>query len=124
MHWRELHDTWRHFERSNNGKNCEFLLNLQDRIVSKSSARHTLAWTQILEGEFYCINCKFKSRIKVTKLRVDVISLYPKAVHYSIFVTMICIFQIYCIVKQLNHSQAQAVAVRVSVLCISLQVSE
>ncbi len=122
-HWTELTDPWRLFERSKNGKDCVFLLNLQNNVHTTSSTRNPAAWIQIISGELSCINCEFNSIIEVKKRRVDFIALYPKAVHYCILATIICVFQVYFIVKQLNHSQTQAAAARISLLCISLQVS-
>ncbi len=122
-HWKELHDPWRLFERNNNGKDCVFLLNLQNNVQTTSSARNPSAWTQTISGELSCINCKLNSIIEVKKRRVDFIALYPKAVHYSILASIICVLQVYFIAKQLRYSQTQAAAARISLLCISLQVS-
>ncbi len=123
-HWLDLPDLWRLLAKNQNGKECAFLLNLQDSVVTSSKMRNPTAWTQILDGELSCIICNFTSAVEVKKLRVDFVSLYPKTIHYCVMTTMICMLQIYFIVKQLNHSQTQAAALRISLLCISLQVSK
>ncbi len=123
-HLKDRSDPWRFFERGNNGKNCEFLLNLQNNVQTTSTTKTPSAWAQTISGELTCINCSFNAVLEVKKNRVDFQTLYPKAVHYCLLATAMCLFQIYFIVKQINYSQTQAAAARISLLCISLQVSE
>ncbi len=49
-HWLDLPDLWRLLAKNQNGKECAFLLNLQDSVVTSSKMRNPTAWTQILDG--------------------------------------------------------------------------
>lgn len=107
-----------------NGKGCVFTINFQttgpigtiDAPLSEDKI-----YVQSMEGEMAGVNCDFYASMSVTAERVDWNTAYPKAINYSVALTITCLIEIGLLFKQLFYSQTQAAAARVSLLCIGQQ---
>jgi Ring finger domain len=66
-------------------------------------------------------NCNFAAELNVTALRTDWDATTSKAVSYSFYMMLVCMIQILILLRQLLHSQSNAAAIRVSILCIGWQ---
>jgi hypothetical protein len=72
-------------------------------------------------GEITSPNCDFASQLNVTALRTDWDATTSKAISYSFYMMLVCLTQILILLRQLLHSQSNATATRVSILCIGWQ---
>ncbi|CAN0390073.1 unnamed protein product, partial [Discosporangium mesarthrocarpum] len=70
-------------------------------------------WVDRLEGELAGITCPFTANISSKAVRIDWNKAYPKAVNYSVILTMVCLLQLGLLFQQLHYSQTQAAAARV-----------
>jgi len=66
-------------------------------------------------------NCAFYSQIQAEALRIDWDRTAGKAVSYSFYMVILCVFEIILYLQQLLHSQSQSSASRVSVIGIAWQ---
>ena len=95
------------------------------RVLSRGSRRlkppqdEALVMTMI--GVIRSPNCGFEATLNATAQRTDWDATTSKAINYSFYMMLVCLTQILVLLRQLLHSQSQATATRVSLLCIGWQ---
>jgi Ring finger domain len=72
-------------------------------------------------GEIHSYTCNFHAQINTTALRTDWDATTSKAINYSFYMMLVCLIQIFILLRQLLHSQSPSVATRVSLICIGWQ---
>jgi Ring finger domain len=72
-------------------------------------------------GEIHSYNCNFHAQINTTALRTNWDATTSKAINYSFYMMIVCLTQIFLLLRQLLHSQSQSTTIRVSLLCIGWQ---
>ncbi|CAM9387722.1 unnamed protein product [Chrysoparadoxa australica] len=101
-----------------NGRGCFFLLNLQVGPIGTEEEPLKNRWVEVMAGEISGINCNFSAHVSTRAIRLNLEEAYPKAVNYSVIMTLISVLQIGFLFKQLQHSQTQAAAAKVSLLTV------
>lgn len=91
--------------------------------VAQTPAAGTVhdTFTSILDGQIKSSECGLEFALSAQSYHLEVEKLERKAGSYAIAVTAICFVQVGFLLVQLRHAQPQAVAVKVSVLCICAQ---
>lgn len=74
-----------------------------------------------MNGTISSPNCNFSATINTTAIRTDWKRTTGKATTYCFYMILTCFIQIILLLRQLLHTQAQAAATRVSLLCIGWQ---
>lgn len=92
---------------------------MKHRRTTKKLSDQALAMNLI--GTIHSRNCNFTAFLNTTALRTDWDATTSKAINYSFYMMIVCLTQILILLRQLLHSQAQATATRVSLLCIGWQ---
>jgi transmembrane E3 ubiquitin-protein ligase len=73
-------------------------------------------------GNITSPNCDFAAEVNMTALRSDwEDTTTSRAISYSFYMMLVCLTQILILLRQLLHSQSNATAIRVSILCIGWQ---
>jgi hypothetical protein len=72
-------------------------------------------------GEIHSYTCNFHAQVNTTALRTDWGATTSKAINYSFYMMLVCLIQIFILLRQLLHSQSPSVATRVSLICIGWQ---
>jgi len=67
------------------------------------------------------VPCGLQFNMTLTALRVDWKKASAKATNYSVTMTLASVLQIAALLKQLQHTNTQAAAARMSLLCIAMQ---
>ena len=88
---------------------------------NRKKPRKDEAAVMSLVGSIVSTECHFYSTVNVTAIRPDWDRVATKAINYSFYMMLICLAQIGVLLRQLLHTQAQAAAVRVSVIGIGWQ---
>ncbi|CAM9755263.1 unnamed protein product [Phaeothamnion confervicola] len=84
---------------------CVFLLDLQ--AGPEGTAELRPAWVDVLHGEFVGVTCPLAMNVTVESNRIDWDVVFPKAVNYSVLLTVVCLMQIALLFKQLHYSPTQ-----------------
>lgn len=95
------------------------------RVLSRGSKRlkppQDEALVMTMVGVIRSPNCGFEATLNATAQRTDWDATTSKAINYSFYMMLVCLTQILVLLRQLLHSQSQAAATRVSLLCIGWQ---
>jgi hypothetical protein len=86
---------------------------------SKYTPKEALVMNMV--GTIHSYNCDFHAHINTTALRTDWDATTNKAINYSFYMMLVCLTQIFILLRQLLHSQSQSIAIRVSLICIGWQ---
>ena len=87
--------------------------------ISRDYPKEAMAMKMV--GEIHSYTCNFHAQINTTALRTDWDATTSKAINYSFYMMLVCLIQIFILLRQLLHSQSPSVATRVSLICIGWQ---
>ena len=87
--------------------------------MSREYPKEAMAMNMV--GEIHSYDCNFHAQVNTTALRTDWEATTRKAINYSFYMMVVCLVQIFILLRQLLHSQSQSVATRVSLICIGWQ---
>ena len=96
-------------------------MSILEKLKTSTSVGSSESLVMGLTGELTSSACSVSYNVTTHAVRINWEEATNKAVNYSIWMTVACIWQILVLLRQLHHTQNNAAASRVSILSIGLQ---
>lgn len=100
-------------------KRCSFRVDLKFKNAEEKSERQPIEGSQVYTGMLVSDNCHFSLRLNGTQVLVE--KYHSKAINYTLVVSIINFIQVALIIRQMERTNTQASAAKVSILTIALQ---
>jgi len=93
-----------------------------DQVTRKHALSKNAPYVTELMGSIRAPSCGFSLKVNASATRVDWRAADDQASWYSSLMTFVCVLQIYVLFKQIHFCREQAVALRVSLASLGMQV--
>lgn len=100
-------------------KRCSFRVDLRFKTEEEKSERQPIEGSRTYKGRIVSDNCHFSLRVNGTQVLVE--KYHSKAINYTLVVSIINFIQVALIIRQMERTNTQASAAKVSILTIALQ---
>lgn len=100
-------------------KRCSFRVDLRFKTEEEKSERQPIEGSRTYKGSIVSDNCHFSLRVNGTQVLVE--KYHSKAINYTLVVSIINFIQVALIIRQMERTNTQASAAKVSILTIAMQ---